>query len=283
MLLDELERRGVELIEADTDGVLFSLPPRSDGREWTRDEEVVLIEDLATAMPAGIQVEHDGRYRAMYSYHEKNYALLEYESEGTAGFQRREPVRVVGVAFRSAKTEPYIERFLAAAVGRILRGDYAGLRDLYRKACAELREHRLPAQDVCVSMPLTKSPQTYAKAKRREEPYEVYLAAGHTGWRPGTRIQYYQAKGAKKLLAPGATDYDPDFYINRLRATCKSRLEKAFSAEDLESLLSESDGLFAMAADTIRPLRVTVRAPLTVETEELPEGDDSAEVPVAGG
>ena len=32
-------------------------------------------------MPTGIHVEHDGRYRAMYSYLEKNYALLDYESE----------------------------------------------------------------------------------------------------------------------------------------------------------------------------------------------------------
>jgi DNA polymerase elongation subunit (family B) len=283
LLLDELERRGAVLIEADTDGVLFSLPPHPEGREWTPEEEIALIEEVARAMPAGIQVEHDGRYRAMYSYHEKNYALLEYESEAEAGFQRREPVRVVGVAFRSAKTEPYIERFLADAVGCILRGDYEGPRTLYRETCADLRAHTILAADVSVSMPLTKSPQTYAKAKRREEPYEVYLAAGHTGWKPGLRIQYYQAKGAKKLLTPGASDYDPDFYINRLRNTAKSRLEKAFAPEDLETLLSESEGLFATPLDAIQPLCVTVRAPLTAEPAEESEGEESAEVPVAGG
>jgi hypothetical protein len=141
----------------------------------------------------------------------------------------------------------------------------------------------MPAADMCVSMPLTKNPQTYAKAKRREEPYEVYLAAGHTGWKPGLRIQYYQAKGAKKLLTPGANDYDPDFYINRLRTTCKARLEKAFSPEDLETLFSESDGLFEMPVHEIRPLRVTVRAALEAEPVEESEGEETAEVPVAGG
>ncbi len=283
LLLDELERRGVVLVEADTDGVLFSLPPHPEGREWTREDELELVEDVARAMPAGIQVEHDGRYRTMYSYHEKNYALLEYDADAEEGFQRREPVRVVGVAFRSAKTEPYIQQFLVAVLGRILRGDYVGVRKLYRETCRQLREHTLPAQDVCVSMPLTKNPQTYAKAKRREEPYEVYLAAGHTGWKPGLRIQYYQAKGAKKLLTPGANDYDADFYINRLRTTCKARLEKAFAPEDLEAMFSEADGLFETPLGEIQPLRVTARAPLTAEPAEEAEGEEVAEVPVAGG
>ncbi len=269
LLLDELEQRGVVLVEADTDGVLFSLPPRLDGREWTREDEMALVEDVAASMPTGIQVEHDGRYQTMYSYHEKNYALLEYESAAAEGFQRREPVRVVGVAFRSTKTEPYIQRFLAAVLGRILRGDYPAVQALFREICQQLRDHTLPAADLCVAMPLTKNPQNYANATRKEEPYEVYLAAGYTTWKQGQRIHYYQARTSKKLLTHGATDYDPDFYIDRLRTTCLARMDKAFAREDLETLFGEWNGLFDTPLDEIRPLRVTVRALLEEPVEEI--------------
>lgn len=282
LLLDELERRGATLVEADTDGVLFSMPPHPEGREWTSEEELAFVDAIAQVMPAGIQVEHDGRYRAMYSYQEKNYALLEHEADAAEGYQRREPVRVVGVAFRSTKTEPFIERFLAEALGRLLRDDYAGIRNLYRETCAQLRAHAIPVADVCVTMPLTKSPQTYARAKRREEPYEVYLAAGHTGWKPGTRIQYYQARGAKRLLGPDCPEYDADYYINRLRSTCRSRLEKALAPEDLNLLLSESDDLFTPSLETIRPLSVTVRAPLHADSTEEPANEEPPDLPGAG-
>src|ERR1043166_6479306 len=100
---------------------------------------------------------------------EKNYALLDYETEAAPGFRQRDPVRLVGVAFRSAKTEPYIQRFLAEALLRVLRGDYEGVRDLYREACRRLRARELPTADLCVTMPLTKQPETYANAKRKEE------------------------------------------------------------------------------------------------------------------
>jgi DNA polymerase elongation subunit (family B) len=271
LLLDELERRGAILVEADTDGVLFSLPPRADGQPWTYEEELALIEDVARAMPTGIHLEHDGRYRAMYSYLEKNYALLDYESEPQAGFRQREPIRLVGVAFRSSKAEPFIERFLAEVLTLVLSGDFPAVRALYRATCADLRGRRIPAADVSVTMPLTKTPQTYSQATRKEEAYEVYLASGHTIWKPGQRISYYQAKGGKKLLADGATDYDADFYINRLRSTCRQRLERAFAPPDLDVLFGETDGLFDPPLDEIRPLRETQRQLL------LPEDDTGGE------
>jgi len=136
-----------------------------------------------------------------------------------------------------------------------------------------LRKREVPVEQLCVSMPLTKSPERYAAAKRKEEPYEVYLAAGNTKWKAGSRISYYQAKGGKKLLAAGAADYDPDHYINRLRATCKQRLERAVSGEDFETLFSESDGLFDTPVGAIRPLRETRR-----DAMDADEKDESAEV-----
>src|SRR5436190_866537 len=75
-MLLELERRGVLLVEADTDGVLFSVPAA-----WTEADERKLIEEVGAILPDGISVEHDGRYAAMYSYAEKNYALQGYDGK----------------------------------------------------------------------------------------------------------------------------------------------------------------------------------------------------------
>ncbi len=270
-LLDEIETRGATLIEADTDGVLFSMPPRPDGRSSTYEEELALIDDVARAMPTGINVEHDGRYRAMYSYLEKNYALLDYETEAAQGFRKRDPIRLIGVAFRSSKSEPFIQRFIAEALNLVLNGNYLAVRDLFRATCARLRAREIPTVEVCVSMPLTKNPATYADNPRKEEPYEVYLAAGNTTWKQGQRIHYYQTRRGKQLLGAGALDYDADFYVQRLRTTAWQRLEKAFKGDDLDSLLSESPGLFDMFFEQIEPLRVTQRTPVEEAPMDQPD------------
>jgi DNA polymerase elongation subunit (family B) len=276
LLLDEIDRHGGILIEADTDGVLFSLPTREDGGPWTYEQELALIDAVARAMPTGIHVEHDGRYRSMYSYMEKNYALLDYESTPRPGFRQRDPVRLVGVAFRSSKAEPLIERFLAETVGLVLRGDLQGVRDLYRSTCDDLRTRRVATSDLAVTMPLTKTPETYLNGPRKEEPYEVYLAAGFRTWKPGQRINYYQTRYGKKLLTSRSTaDYDPSYYVNRLHATSLQRFERAFTPIDLEVLFGESDGLFDPPLSEIRPLRKTHRQLVLPEVTDE-ETDESA-------
>src|SRR5581483_1775533 len=115
-MLDELRKHGVTLIEADTDGVLVSVP-----EGWGYEDELRLVEEVTAALPAGIQVEHDGRYERMYSHAAKNYVLRDYDGR----------IRSVGGAFRSSRSEPYGEQFLADAMPYILAEDPEGLRALY--------------------------------------------------------------------------------------------------------------------------------------------------------
>lgn len=224
-MLAELERRGVTLIEADTDGVLFSVP-----EGWTEADEHRLVAEVTAALPAGIQVEHDGRYERMYSHAAKNYVLRGYDGR----------IRFVGVAFRSSRSEPYGERFLADALAHVLADDLAGLRALYVELVRRLRAREVPVADLCVTMPLTKTPQAYRAAKRREEAYEVLLAAGRTTWRVGERVRYYQAVGGKKkLLEDYADDYDPEPYVKKLRTTYAQRLANALGEEALRTLFAD--------------------------------------------
>ncbi len=274
LLLDELRSRDAILIEADTDGVLFSLPPHADGRLWTHAEELSLIEDVARAMPSGILLEHDGRYAAMYSYLEKNYALLDYEAGPAPGFRARDPIRLVGSAFRSSRAEPFIEQALREFLTLILHARVEEVRGVFRSWCDLLRRHEVPASDVCVSMPLTKTPESYAQAGRKEEPYEVFLAAGNDIWKQGHRVHYYQTKTGKRLLTPDVRDYDADFYIDKLAAVCKQRMEKAFNLADLQLVFSEFDGLFDPPMSEVRALVSTSREPIRWATEEEGGGSD---------
>jgi DNA polymerase, archaea type len=239
-MLQSLERRGLTLIEADTDGVLFSVP---DG--WTEPDEHRLIADLNAELPAGIVVEHDGRYAAMYSYAEKNYVLKGYDGK----------IKIVGGSFRSSRWEPYGERFVAEAATMILTDRVSEIRELYHAACADVRARRLTVDDICTMITLTKSPEEYRNSNRREEPYEVLLAGGRTDWRVGERVRYYRARGgARKLADDYADDYDAEYYCRRLRNTYAGKLSKAIDEEGLRRLLDDQLGLFSTGYDDIRLL-----------------------------
>ncbi|MGH2542976.1 MAG: DNA polymerase domain-containing protein, partial [Ardenticatenaceae bacterium] len=71
-----LGERGMALIEADTDGVYFAAP-----RGWTETQERALVAEIAATLPAGLRLEYEGRYRAMFSHEVKNYALLTYDGD----------------------------------------------------------------------------------------------------------------------------------------------------------------------------------------------------------
>jgi DNA polymerase elongation subunit (family B) len=234
LMLNELEKRGVVLVEADTDGVLFSVP-----EGWAYEDELRLVEGVAAALPVGIQVEHDGRYERMYSHAAKNYVLRGYDGR----------IRAVGVAFRSSRSEPYGEQFLADAMPYILAEDPEGLRALYVDLVERLRSHSVPVHALCVTMPLTKSPERYRSAGRKEEAYEVLLAAGRKRWRSGERVRYYQAEGGrKKLVEEYAGDYDPEPYVKKLRTTYAKRLANALGDEGLRTVFADPQEVSARRA-----------------------------------
>src|SRR6185295_10769396 len=107
-----------------TDGVYFDVP---DG--FTPADERALVAEVAAELPAGIRLEYEGRYQAMFSYEVKNYALLTYGGE----------VILRGVALRSSRSEPFGERFLREALRRTMLGDVIGLRGLFLDTVAALR------------------------------------------------------------------------------------------------------------------------------------------------
>jgi DNA polymerase I len=195
-VLNALRRRGMALIEADTDGVYFAVPP-----DWSEEQERALVAEIGAELPAGIRLEYEGRYRAMLSHEVKNYALLTYHGR----------LVVHGVALRSSRAEPFGGRFLRQALVCAMTGDVPGLRQAYLETVAALRTRALPASEIGARVHLSKTPEAYlaARAAHSEAQYEALLAAGRTRWSPGERVRFYRARGGSYVWLPEEADEAP--------------------------------------------------------------------------
>ncbi len=250
VVLCALREGGATLLEADTDGVFFSAPAGAG-----EPEERALVAAAAARLPAGIRLEYEGRFRAMFSHEVKNYALLTYGGE----------LRLRGVALRSSRAEPFGERFLREALRATLSNDVPGVRRAFLDAAAALRAHALPTADVAARVRLSKTPAQYlaARAAHREAAYEAVLASGRRAWAPGERVRFYRALGRGPALlaeppAPDLRDYDAEHYVALLASSYAARLRKAFAPDDWERLfrVGGQQGLFDPPLEGIALLRV---------------------------
>ena len=287
-VLDALRARGMALIEADTDGVYFAVPP-----SWSEEQERQLVTVIGAALPAGIRLEYEGRYRAMFSHEVKNYALLTYDGQ----------LIVHGVALRSSRAELFGERFLRQALFCTMTGDVIGARNAYLQTTEALRQRAFPASDVAARVRLSKSPEAYqtARAAHMEQAYEALLRAGRTRWASGERVRFYRVLGGAPIWIPDESedisfdeagraevradehrtnepllpsyaddvkdrrDYDVDHYLRVLVTSYASRLRKAYAAEDFEQLfrVDEQLGLFDRPIESIQPIWIRCKAPST--------------------
>jgi len=253
LMCRELEARGVTLLEADTDGVYFAVP-----EVWEESDERRVVAEVAALLPPLVHLEFEGRYAAMLSHEQKNYALLGYDGS----------LLLRGVAFRSSRAEPFGEAFLRRAIGRLLAGDVAGVREVYLATLDALRRRELPTYDVSSKVRLTKTPGGYMATRdsRRELPYEAMLASGRTAWTAGDRIRVYRTKSGPGGVIDESEadaslnknvdrrDYAVDYYARLLRETFAVRLARAFTPADYEAVFADPDQmtLFAPSMSTIR-------------------------------
>lgn len=252
LICRELARRGVTLLEADTDGVYFAVPDH-----FTEPDERRVVAEVAALLPARVSLEFEGRYAAMLSHEPKNYALAPYEG----------PLVLRGVAFRSSRAEPFGEAFLRRAIASLLAGDVRAVQAAYVECALALRRRQLPTHDVSAKVRLTKTPEQYrqTRAQRRELAYEALLATGRESWRAGERIRVYRATGGRAGIwsaEPDAgapedpRDYDVDYYLRVLRGTFAARLARALTPEDFAHVFGdpEQTSLFTSSLEDATPI-----------------------------
>src|SRR5205823_10349335 len=123
-----------QVIEVDTDGIYF-VPPASvaggadAGRSHAQPQPGLtppattieeLQKDLAKELPAGIDVEIDEQFDAMFSYKAKNYALLTKDGD----------VIIKGGALKSRGLEKFQRVFLEEMIKMIMQDKPHAIADL---------------------------------------------------------------------------------------------------------------------------------------------------------
>jgi DNA polymerase, archaea type len=185
-MVDRLRELGALPIEIDTDGIYYTPPSGLDPAALERFQK-----DFRAPLPAGIEVEFDGRYPAMFSYKMKNYALL--EDDGT--------VILKGAALKSRGLEPFLRDFLREWLTLTLQGRAEEIPALLARRRDDIAARRLPVAALAKTEMLTDSPATYQRkretgGKSRQPAYEVALASGRE-FQAGDAVSYY-VTGDKK-------------------------------------------------------------------------------------
>ena len=216
-MMDLLARQGAEPVEVDTDGIYF-IPPPGCGQE---SDQRALVERISAGLPEGIAVEMDGRYRSMFAYKSKNYALLDYEGK----------VVIRGSSLRSRGMEPYLREFMRDGIGLLL-SNCSDIEQLYGQYIKRLSERKFDISWVARTETLKESPASYQSklqaGKRNPSAAFVVAMAGERSYRAGDQISYYICGSSKDVTAYEScrpvsnfnsqrSDVNIPYYIEKLR------------------------------------------------------------------
>lgn len=232
-----LQERGAQVIEVDTDGIYFvppdavageAVPGRSnDGLRHPPSASSTatpidrLRSGISEILPAGIEVEFDEQFDAMFSYKAKNYALLTRSGE----------VIIKGGALKSRGLEKFQRVFLEQMIKLIMKGKAQEIEELRHQFEKRIREREMPIEMLMKTDTLQDSLEKYrakiaGSARNRAAAYELALASGRN-YKPGDQISYYIKATPKKVAAYEAaklaSEYDPqnrdenvEYYIGKL-------------------------------------------------------------------
>ncbi len=260
---------GAQVIEVDTDGVLFVPPESVEGEAAER----AFVQALSEQMPEGIRIGFDGRFQRMLSYKKKNYALLGYDGH----------LKFKGSSLVSRSSERFGRRFVREAIELLLEEDIQGLHDLYLDHRRRIEAHDWQGVESFQRVETLKtSLADYERAVARGErtrsaAYEVARAeAEHTGRAPriGDRVAYYIAEGGGRVFEsaapadawdPAAPDESTLFYLDRLDQLA-ARFAPFFETEAQFRLVFSEEDLFGFDPRSVR-LVVRERAPEDVEDD----------------
>jgi len=199
-MIDWLNAQGAQVIEVDTDGIYFVPPDKIDINQ--------LQTGLAKELPAGIDIEFDEQFDAMFSYKAKNYALLTKDGD----------VIIKGGALKSRGLEKFQRVFLEEMIRRIMQGKPEAIADLRNEFERKIRNREWKIDMLMKTDTLQDSLEKYrakiaGSARNRAAAYELALGSGRD-YKPGNQISYYIKATPKKVpayeAAKLASEFDPE-------------------------------------------------------------------------
>lgn len=184
-MVEWLRQRGADVIEIDTDGIYFT-PPKD--ATWDG-----LYEELAATLPAGIEVEFDARYAAMFSYKAKNYALLSEDGK----------LLIKGAALKSRGLEKFQRVFIERAVRALCEGSPEVIPAMHAEFGRALRGCTWDPEMFVKTEALQDSLDAYQKkiaasSRNRSAAFELALRSARK-MQAGDRVTYY-ITGTKKTV-----------------------------------------------------------------------------------
>lgn len=206
-IADRMEASGSRIIEIDTDGVYFTPPDSVQGEEAER----AYIAEIGSALPEGIRLAFDGRYRSMVSLKTKNYVLYDYDGKKT----------FKGASLRSRADEAYGREFLARAIDLLLEHKTEEIGTLYAERIEDILNYRIPIARLARRERVTEKTNTSASKKRS--------AAVARDTAIGEYITVYEKKDGMLGLLEEYTPHDENttYYMEKLYKFA-SRLQEAF-------------------------------------------------------
>ncbi|MGF1452870.1 MAG: DNA polymerase domain-containing protein, partial [Opitutales bacterium] len=214
-LIERFEAENAPVLEADTDGLYVASPTPDTDPE-------ALLAKITRDLPAGITLEFDGAYQAMFCYKAKNYALFDGEN-----------VTIRGSALRSRGIEPFLKALTDHLIRYQLGATEIPPETRIREYEAALEAGTLPVAQLAKNEYLSQRPSAYAKAvesggKPRRASLEVALRM-QPHPRQGEAVRYFITPGEKKrspdwqvarplsAYDPNTTPYDPAYYLRKLK------------------------------------------------------------------
>lgn len=262
-LIQAIQQVGGQVVEVDTDGVLFVPPPDIQDEATTR----AFVAKLGETLPPGIRVNYEGRFKKMLSYKKKNYALLGYDGR----------LKFKGSSLISRSVERFGRQFVREAIALLLEENIQELHELYVRYHACILQHRWTSvYDFARTETLKNTLDHYladVKAGRRPRAaaYELALRLREAGQpvRKGDRITYYITGTHPNVAAfehcrlaeewdPANPDENAAYYLRRLDEFAR-KFEPFFTPADFRRIFS-TDDLFGFSAEGIRPI-LRARAP----------------------
>ena len=273
-MMKAIRARGGTVVEVDTDGVFFIPPENVRGAE----AEKAFTEQLTEALPEGIRVGFDGRFRKMLSYKKKNYALLTYD--GALKFK--------GSSLVARSSERFGRRFVREAVRLLLDENVQGLHNLYVETRARIEAsdwkdaRRFARTETLKDTVAQYEADVEAGRRTRAAAYELAAAqAERTGQpvRKGDRITYYVTGSKASVTAfqncrladdwtPDAPDENTAYYLKRLDQFA-AKFEPFFEEHAFRRLFAPED-LFGFSPDGIALQVHHLKDALAEHEDEVP-------------
>lgn len=213
-LIDEFAKHGCTILEADTDGIYLS-------SEKFFENPDALLALVTPILPAGIELEYDGRYAAMFCYKAKNYALYDGKK-----------ITLRGSALRSRGIEPYLKKLSDQLIRFLLGATPRSPMELFEEYRRLLISARVPVEELAKSETLSMNPDAYERfiaeggSPRRAAAEAALLLKPRP--RMGERVTYYVTARTKvrtndwqrsrplELFDPVNAPYDASYYTDKL-------------------------------------------------------------------